>query len=188
MLGLFSYYFSSMNILDLLLIIPLVYAGYKGFRKGFIVELFTFLALFVGIYAGIHLTDAVTRWMKTSLGWESSLLPALAFTILFLGLGAMIYFAGKAIEQALRMAQLSTLNKSAGAVFGAVKMAFFLSMALLILSAFDDDQQFVTAEEKESSLLFHPIAGLTTTVIPGMKETILLNANTSTSEDDAPSK
>ena len=177
-----------MNILDLLLLIPLGYAGYKGFRKGFIVELFTFLALFVGIYAGIHFTDAATRWLKESFGWDSSLLPALAFTVLFLGLGAMIYFAGKAIEQALRMAQLSPINKVAGAAFGTVKMMFFLSMGLLIISRFDNEQRFISAEEKEKSFLFNPIAGLTTTVIPGMKETLLLENNSSETLKESPSK
>lgn len=43
-----------MNFLDLIIILPLIYAAYKGFKHGFIIELFTLLAIIVGIYVGIH--------------------------------------------------------------------------------------------------------------------------------------
>ena len=166
-----------MNILDILFILPLGYAGYKGFRKGFIIELFTLLALFVGIYAGIHLSDGVTRWMRESLGWNSNLLPAISFTVLFLGLGAMVYFGGKALEQVMKIAQLGTMNKLAGGVFGTLKMAFFLSLALLILESFDQEEQLIPASEKKESLLYTPITHVSKSTVPGMKNSLLLNAD-----------
>lgn len=165
-----------MNILDILLIIPLGYAGYKGFRKGFIVELFTLLALFVGIYAGIHLSDGVTRWMQDSLGWNSNLLPALSFTVLFLGLGAMVYFGGKAIEQVMKIAQMGTMNKLAGGVFSVLKMSFFLSLAILILESFDQEEKLIPASEKKESLLFIPLAHVSKSTVPGMKNSLLVNS------------
>jgi membrane protein required for colicin V production len=165
-----------MSILDILLIIPLGYAAYKGFRKGFIVELFTLLALFVGIYAGIHLSDGVTRWMRDSLGWNSNLLPALSFTVLFLGLGAMVYFGGKAIEQVMKIAQMGTMNKLAGGVFSVLKMAFFLSLAILILESFDQDEELIPASEKKESLLFTPLAHVSKSTVPGMKNSLLVNS------------
>jgi membrane protein required for colicin V production len=51
-----------MNSIDILLIIPLVYAAWKGFKHGLIIEVFTLLALFVGIYVGIHFSDFMSLY------------------------------------------------------------------------------------------------------------------------------
>ena len=50
-------YIYTMVFVDILIIIPLIYAAWKGFKHGIIIEVFTLLALFVGIYAGIHFFD-----------------------------------------------------------------------------------------------------------------------------------
>ena len=49
-----------MNFLDIIIAIPLVYGAYKGFRNGFIMEIFTILALFVGLYAAFTFSDQLT--------------------------------------------------------------------------------------------------------------------------------
>ena len=46
-----------MNFIDVLILIPVIYAAWKGFKHGLIIEVFTLLALVVGIYAGIHFSD-----------------------------------------------------------------------------------------------------------------------------------
>jgi len=48
-----------MNYLDIILVLPLIIGAWRGFKKGFIIELFTLLALLVGLYAGIHFSDFV---------------------------------------------------------------------------------------------------------------------------------
>ena len=87
-----------MNYIDILILVPVIYAGWKGFKHGLIIEVFTLLALVVGLYAGIHFSDYVAGVLKTSFDWHSKYVPVVSFTITFLGVGAMVYFAGKAIE------------------------------------------------------------------------------------------
>ena len=64
-----------MNFIDVLIIIPLIYGGYKGFKHGLIIEVFTMLALFVGLYAGINFSDFVAAFFKKSFSWDSEYLP-----------------------------------------------------------------------------------------------------------------
>src|ERR1044071_2990815 len=103
-----------MNFLDILLLIPLGYAAWKGFQHGFIIELFTLLAILVGIYVGIHFSDFVAAWMKKAFSGGPPHLPVIPFTITFLGVGAMIYFGGKVVEKMIKVVNLSPVNK----VFG----------------------------------------------------------------------
>ena len=74
-----------MNYIDILLLIPIIYAAWKGFKHGLIIEIFTLLALFVGIYVGIHFSDFTAKYLRESLGFESKYLPIIAFTLTFLG-------------------------------------------------------------------------------------------------------
>ena len=75
-----------MNSIDILLVIPLIYGAWKGFKHGLIIEVFTLLALFVGIYVGIHFSDFTARLLREHLGLTSKYLPIIAFTITFLAI------------------------------------------------------------------------------------------------------
>jgi membrane protein required for colicin V production len=166
-----------MSIVDILILIPLGYAAWKGFQHGIIIEVFTLLALLVGIYAGIHFSDLTANWMKNSLGWDSEYLPVIAFTITFLGIGAMVYFAGKMIEQFVKVTNLTPINKAFGIVFAVLKMTYFVSVFLVLLESYDEKGDFLRPSMKEKSLLYNPILKVSTTTIPALKESTLFVKN-----------
>ena len=158
-----------MNYLDILLIIPLIIGAWRGFKKGLIIELFTLLALLVGIYAGIHFSDFVAGILKNNLGMTSEYLPVIAFTITFLGVGAGVYFLGKMLEGAVSMVALSPVNKMLGLLFGTLKMLFFTSALLVILESYDEKGEFIPEQQKEESLLYQPMTQVSLTCIPALK-------------------
>ncbi|NOQ72726.1 MAG: CvpA family protein [Crocinitomix sp.] len=155
--------------MDILLLIPIIIGAWRGFKKGFVIEIFTLLALLVGIYAGIHFSDYMATILRDSVGIESEYLPAIAFTITFLLVGAMVYFLGKLIEKGLKIVALGMVNKIAGLFFGVVKMVFFLSAALVILESYDEKGKFIPANLKTDSLLYEPIKKTSLTAIPALK-------------------
>lgn len=159
----------KMNYLDILLFIPIAYGAWRGFKKGFIIELFTLLALLVGIYAGIHFSDFISEILKEKLGLGSKYLPAIAFTITFLGVGAMVYFGGKMLEKAIKVVALGPLNKIAGLLFGAIKMLFILSALIVILESIDEKNDFFPQDLKDSSLFYHPVKQTSLSAIPGLR-------------------
>ncbi len=158
-----------MNYLDILLIIPIVIGAWRGFKKGFVIEIFTLLALLVGIYAGIHFSDYMADILTQHVGIDTAYLPAISFTVTFLLVGAMVYFAGKVVEKALKLVALGTLNKFAGLFFGTVKMVFILSSAIVILESYDEKNQFIPAELKTNSFLYNPVKKTALNAIPALK-------------------
>ena len=137
-----------MNFLDILILVPLIYAGWKGFKHGLIIEVFTLLALVVGLYAGIHFSDGVSKWLKVTFQWDSEYLPVISFTITFLAVGAMVYFAGKAIERVVKVANLTPVNKFLGLFFAVLKMTYFVSVAIVLLESYDEKGHFFPLENK----------------------------------------
>lgn len=162
-----------MNYLDILLFIPIVIGAWRGFKKGFVIEIFTLLALLVGIYAGIHFSDFMAEILRENVGIESDYLPAISFTITFLLVGAMVFFAGKMIEKAIKVVALGTVNKLAGLFFGMLKMIFILSAAIVILEAYDHQGQFIPQDLKSNSLLYTPIKEVSLTTIPALQNSDL---------------
>lgn len=168
-----------MNFLDILIIIPLCYAGWKGFQKGLIIEVFTLLALLVGVYCGIKFTEMVSGGLRDNFSQDHSYLPIISFTLIFLAVGAMVYFAGKAIERVVKAVSLSIFNKVAGSFFSLTKMAYIISIALVIWSSYDPNNEVISRETQDKSLLYIPVSKLSLSTIPALKESSFVQRNDS---------
>jgi membrane protein required for colicin V production len=174
-----------MNFIDIIICIPLIYAAYKGFKHGLIIEVFTLLALFVGLYVGIHFSDFVANFLKETLEWESVYLPIISFTLVFLAVGAMVYFAGKAIEKVVKVVHLTPLNKFFGLIFAVLKMLYIVSVLLVIVESYDEKGQFFPKTQKEGALLYNPVKAFSTTTIPGLESSTIFLKNAFKQEQDS---
>lgn len=162
-----------MNFVDIIIIVPLMYAAWVGFRKGLIVEVFTLLALLVGIYAGIHFSDWTSNLIKDSIDIEGKYLPVVAFTLTFLGVGAMVFFAGKMIERMLKVVNLSPVNKIMGLFFGVIKMLYTLSILIILIETYDERGNFIPKDIKKDSFLYNPVRLTASATIPAIEESTI---------------
>lgn len=162
-----------MNYVDIILFVFIALAAWRGFRKGLIIEIFTLLALLVGIYAGIHFSDWTSQKLIDNFNLQGRYLPVVAFTITFLAVGAMVYFAGKALEKIVEVAHLSLLNRLLGLLFSVVKVIYFLSIIIILIETYDERGRFIPQDLKEESLLYYPIQKVATETIPHVKESMI---------------
>ena len=169
-----SLFLINMNYLDIILIIPILIGAWKGFRNGLIIELFTLLALLVGIYAAIHFSDYAVNILESDFDYNGKYSPVIAFILTFLVIGALVFFLGKALEKVVSIVQLSAINKFAGIVFGVTKMMFVSSIIVIILESIDQNNNFISKELKDSSILYEPLKKVSTTAMPAIKESKLL--------------
>ncbi|PKR81979.1 hypothetical protein CW751_01175 [Brumimicrobium salinarum] len=167
-----------MNFVDIIIIIPLAYAAWVGFRKGLIIEVFTLLALLVGIYAGIHFSDWTSDLILQNIDIEGKYLPVVTFTVTFLAVGAMVFFAGKMIERMLKVVNLSPINKILGLFFGAIKMLYTLSILIILLETYDERGGFIPNEVKEESMFYSPVKVTAAATIPAIEESSIWLKNT----------
>lgn len=159
-----------MNVIDLVLIIPLLWAAWRGFRKGLIVEVFSLLALFAGIYGGIHFSDQVAMWLSDEISIKESYLPVVSFAVTFIAVVIAVYFIGKAIEKVAHMAALKPVNKILGAAFGIAKVALIISLSLVFLDPLNRSAQLIPEESIEESFLYSPVKGFSLVILPVIKE------------------
>lgn len=162
-----------MNFIDILILVPLGYAAWRGFKKGLIIEVFTLLALLVGIYAGIHFSDWTAARIAEYFDIEPNYLPVVAFTVTFLAIGAMVFFAGKMLEQMVKAVNLSPVNKILGVFFGMLKMIYTLSVILILVETYDERGDFLPEDIKNNSLLYRPVKLTASATIPAIEESTI---------------
>lgn len=137
-------------------------------------ELFTILALVVGLYAAFNFSDQFSKYMEFA-KVDHSYMPALSFLVLFLAVGAMVYFGGKALEQVLKIAQLSTINKVVGASLGLLKWLYVSACVLMFFVSLDKNEKVIKKSNKENSFMYAINSGVLKYSLPGVKHTDMLN-------------
>ncbi len=162
-----------MNFIDIILLIPIAWFAFSGFRKGLIIEVATLVGLFIGIYAGVYFSDFVTGLLVNRFGFSSKYSSIISFSIIFLGIIVLMYIFAKAIERIVNLTALGVFNKIAGAFFGALKMLFILSILIYIINKIDDKQKLLKKETREKSLLYNPISNIALKVVPKLSEASL---------------
>lgn len=154
-----------MNWLDWVLIAFLAMAAFKGFQRGFIIELASLIALVLGIWAGIHLSERVTEAMGLEV--KSA---AFAFLITFVLVLVVVHVLARFLTKLIDLAQLGLPNKLAGILFGVLRSAFTLSIALNLLMAYTS-RKTPPEEARQGSTLHGPIASFAPLLVPALEET-----------------
>ena len=116
--------------IDIIVIILLIFAIFKGLRNGLVVAIFSFLAFVIGLAAALKLSTVVAEYLGTNTNISQRWLPVLAFAIVFLIVVFLVRLGAKAIEGMLRLVMLGWLNKIGGIIFFALLYLFIFSIIL----------------------------------------------------------
>ena len=144
-----------MNYIDLLLLIPLIWFVYQGFRKGFVIELASLAALILGIYVALYFSGFAADFLVDNMNMGPKYVPVVSFIITFIVVVFLVYSVGKLLEKLINMVALGFVNKIVGGVFGFLKGAVLISIVLMIINHFNDD--LISEEKKTHSMLYEPI-------------------------------
>lgn len=159
-----------MNFIDIVLIVPLAWFAYKGFNKGFIIELAGLIALLLGIYMATHFSHLTAAYLRDELSWKSEYLEVISFTITFLIVVVLVIFFGKTLQRLIKVLQLGLVNKIAGSVFSVLKVGFMLSILIMIINNFQLEDKLLTREQRDGSALYEPVKSIAPAVFPMIEE------------------
>lgn len=146
-----------MAILDIILGILLLLGLWKGFNNGLLVEIASIVALIAGIYGAIHFSYIAGDYLTEQLNWQERYVTLTSFVITFIVIVIAVHFAGKLLTKVANVALLGLLNKIAGAIFGALKVAVIIGAILIFFNRVNKNLKFVSEEAQNESVLFNPI-------------------------------
>ena len=155
-----------LNVLDIIFLVPLLWFAYRGFQKGFIIELSSLVALILGIYIAINFSYFAAKFLTDNFEIGDNYLNIIAFIVTFAAVIFGVFLIGKFIETIINIILLGFINKLAGCVFGIIKAAFLISIILWIINSLDPGQNIIKEKLKQKSLLYESVQSFAPTIIP----------------------
>lgn len=154
-----------MNILDIILLIPLIYAVYAGFKEGFVAQLGGLAAIVIGVWLAIHFSADVGKW----LGINPDYATVVAFILIILAALLFIGVMGWLLGKIFNFVGLGMFNKIGGVLISMVKMVFILSVLLMAFDVLNKKTELVEQKHFDNSALYGPISSLSTYIFPSLE-------------------
>ena len=154
------------NWIDVIIIILLVWAVIKGFRKGFIIELASLVALILGIFGAIKFADFTAGFLTVNVDLPEDYTPLIAFALTFILIVIGVHFLARLIQTLVKMVALNFINRIAGAIFSGLKSALILAFVLFFIESIDQNTQIIPKETKKNSFFYYPMSGFAFDFLP----------------------
>lgn len=117
-------------VIDVAVFAILILAAFKGFRKGFIVAIFSFIGFMIGLAAALRLSAAAAEAISAHASLPQRWLPLISFVAVFALVVLLVRLGARLIETGIRLAMLGWANRLAGFFFYALIYLFVLSAFL----------------------------------------------------------
>ena len=124
-----------MSGLDIGLIILSIFGAYKGYRQGFLMELFSLAGIVLGILGGFKLMGLALVLLSDWIDIDKKILPYVAFAIVFLLIVIVVNLVGRMLRASIDKSFLGRIDEAAGGILGLLKTAFLLSVGLWLIDS-----------------------------------------------------
>ncbi|MEI6346538.1 MAG: CvpA family protein [Bacteroidota bacterium] len=151
-----------MNFLDIIILVPMIWYGFKGYRKGLIFEIAGIVALIAGTWIAINFSNKVAEFI----GLTGKYVDIISFVITFAAVIFLVFAFAKFIEKAVTLVIPEFLNNIGGLVLGALKIALIASILLYFITSMDKYELFLKKDIKAGSLLFKPVSSIAPVLFP----------------------
>src|SRR6266498_553074 len=137
-------------VIDIIFAILVVIAIIQGFRRGFIIAIFSFVAIFIGLAAAIKLSAAVADHLSDSARISGKWLPILSFAVVFLIVILLVRLGAKLLQKAAETFTLGWLNRLGGIIF---YIAIYLTVYSILLF-YASEMKLIQAKTIEASATY----------------------------------
>lgn len=138
-----------MNTLDFLIVLPIIFFAYRGFKNGLIKEVLSIIGIVLGVFLTFQYMEEAGTYIQPFFEDNADYIPFVAAFIIFIGTLLAVNLVAIAARKVLETIQLNFINRVTGLAFGALKCGIIISALLLLAAGFNMPSQEV--REKSSS-------------------------------------
>lgn len=147
-----------MNFLDIIVIIPVIWGAFKGFKNGLISEAGSIASLILGIWAALTLSDTLAPYVEKYSSVSEGYQQITAFAVTFVLVLILCYIITRVIISFCKAIKILWLDKLLGVIFGMSKYLIILSFIFYLANTLIKSYATKPIEVVETSLLFKPMA------------------------------
>lgn len=114
-------------IFDIIIIISLLFAFYRGWKKGLLWSVFSMIAFFISLFVAMKFAADIAQLMQDKNVVDAKYSYTIAFIFIIVILFILFRLLSKSIEHVLKVLFLGWLNPLLGALFYGFILMFFYS-------------------------------------------------------------
>ena len=138
-----------MNWIDIIVLIPLCWYAYRGFRNGFLMEIISLAALFLGLFISYKFSDLISIWLT-----GTTLAKPISFSLCFVLTIVLVNLLGRILKRALKPVLSEFLDKGLGVLFGILKVVLVAGVLFYFIDTVDKKEILIKHEVKEASVAY----------------------------------
>jgi membrane protein required for colicin V production len=117
-------------VIDIIFMILIAMACLKGYRRGLIVAIFSFLAIIIGLAAAMKFSVVVAGWLQNSTNINKQWLPFLSFMIVIIAVVILVRWLAGLLQKSVEHLMIGWLNRLGGIIFYVVLYITVYSIVL----------------------------------------------------------
>ncbi len=122
-----------MNVLDYIILIPLIYLTVKGIIRGFVLEAASLAGIILGVWLGNIFQPDVSKILSRFMS-DSDFIPLISIAIIFVVTVILCNLAGWGFKLLFKKGILGWFDKLMGGVFAVLKTIFLSYVVIIILT------------------------------------------------------
>jgi membrane protein required for colicin V production len=127
-----------MNILDLLILIPILYFCYRGVRNGFVGEILGIIGIILAVFLTFRFMNPLADLIASFIHKNPDYLPFLAGAVIFICTLIVLQIVALLLKSILKFVRLNTINSILGFFVGLFKGGIIISVLLILLAGFHE--------------------------------------------------
>ncbi len=137
-------------IIDILFLLLLIMSVLRGYKRGFVVAIFSFLAVIIGLAAAMKLSVAVAGWLERNMHINEKWLPFISFILVMIGVILLVKWLAGILHTAIEFVLLGWLDKLCGILL----YAFLYITVYSIVLFYVVQMGWINAETRDSSRVY----------------------------------
>lgn len=117
-------------IIDVVFFVLMIVAVFKGYTKGFVVGIFSFIAYLIGLAAALKLSAIVAHRLESSADISGRWLPVISFAVVFIIVVLLVNLGARILQKAINMAMMGWADKLGGIILYMILYTIILSVLL----------------------------------------------------------
>ena len=124
-----------MSVLDIVVVVVVTISIIFGIKRGLVKEVFTLLALILGVVIASRFYSYGAGWISGVLD-NSNLANIVSFTVIFFVLVVLISLAGIFFNRMVKLVQLGWVDRMGGVVFGFLRGSVIVGVFLVFITKY----------------------------------------------------
>ena len=160
-----------MKLIDIIILIPFVFAIYKGITRGFISQVAGIAGVILGFILGVRFSDLLSTHISEWINANESTIKIISFAIIIICVLILAKLLSSIIERIFSFIMLGWLNKILGILIAIASTALVMG-AVITLISYVNEYLFTIVPQRviNESILYRPLQDLAQMVFPYLGE------------------